>query len=353
MNLIVPMAGRSSRYPNMRPKWMLAHPNGRFMAIQAIMGLNPKSMEKIVFVYLREHEEKFHFKKGFIDELERLGIANYSLCQLEEQTKDVTETVLQAISLMNLKGSILIKDSDAYFSCDNVPDGNFVFYSHLKNTKCTKPASSSYITLNENNIITNIVEKQIISPNICVGGYAFESADDFVKVASELKSSSERYISDIIYFTILNKKGIFRGIEINDLEDWGTLGDWKNYQKKFATLFIDIDGVIVRHSSTHFPPYIGESGSLEKNVEFLKSLCNSGEIEIILTTSRSEEHRRVTETQLRELGLKWKDLIMGLQHCKRIIINDYSSTNPYKSCDSINIKRDSDDLQELMAGLFI
>ena len=26
MNLIIPMAGKSSRFPNMRPKWMLTHP---------------------------------------------------------------------------------------------------------------------------------------------------------------------------------------------------------------------------------------------------------------------------------------------------------------------------------------
>ena len=35
---------------------------------------------------------------------------------------------------------------------------------------------------------------------------------------------------------------------------------------------------------------------------------------------------------------------MGLNHSKRIIINDYANSNPYPSCDSINIKRNSDSL---------
>jgi hypothetical protein len=40
-NLIIPMAGKSSRFPNMKPKWMLTHPmKNRFMGIESILGLN-------------------------------------------------------------------------------------------------------------------------------------------------------------------------------------------------------------------------------------------------------------------------------------------------------------------------
>ena len=39
-SLVIPMAGKSSRFPNMRPKWMLTHPmSNRFMAIESILGL--------------------------------------------------------------------------------------------------------------------------------------------------------------------------------------------------------------------------------------------------------------------------------------------------------------------------
>lgn len=350
MNLIVPIAGKSSRYPNVKPKWMLAHPNGKFMAIQAISGLNLNQFNRIIFVYLEEHETMYSFKTGFINELESCGIKNYELCSLDEQTKDVTETVTKAIQLMNIKGPIFIKDSDSYFSCSDIPSGNFIFYSHLKNTNCTKPAGSSYITLDENNIITNIVEKQIISPYICVGGYLFESAEDFLEIASQINSSTERYISDIVYFDMLHKKSVFRGIEINDLEDWGTLDDWKTYKKQFATLFLDIDGTIVEHSSTHFPPYVATSKPLEKNLNYLKSLDKS-KVEIILTTSRTEEYRKQTEEQLKSLGLEYKQLIMGLNHNKRIIVNDYSSTNEYRNCDAVNLKRNEDNLENLLSSL--
>jgi hypothetical protein len=349
MTLIVPMAGKSSRYPGVKPKWMLAHPNGKFMAIQVVSGLNLTNFEKIVFVYLKEHEEKFHFEKGFLNELAKVGITNYTMLALDKQTKDVTETVLQTIDTLNIKGSIFIKDSDSFFTCKDIPKGNFIVYAKLQNTKCRKPASSSFIVLNENNVVTNIVEKQVISQNICVGGYIFENVENFVEVANSLKSNTERYVSDVIYFNILHKKAIFRGIEVEDLEDWGTLDDWMEYQKSFATLFVDIDGVVVEHSSTHFPPYIAQSGPIQKNVDYLKSLPTD-EVELIFVTSRNESYRKVTEEQLKNLGLHFKTLIMGLSHSKRVIINDFSSTNPYRSCDAVNMHRNHDNLAELLRG---
>jgi hypothetical protein len=347
MNLIVPIAGKSSRYPNVKPKWMLAHPNGKFMAIQAISGLDLSKFNNIVFVYLRQHEELYHFKEGFINELESLNIKNYILCELEHQTKDVTETVVQAITSLKLKGPIFIKDSDSYFTCSPTVSGNFICYTNLKNSNTTNPAGSSYITLDENNVITNIVEKQIISSNICVGGYVFDDCNRFLDIANKLNSNTERYVSDIVYFDMLYNQTIFRGIEINDLEDWGTLTDWINYKKKFATIFLDIDGVLVKHSSIHFPPYIGMSEGIDKNIEYITSL-DLNKIEIILTTSRSEMYRDITEKQLQHLGIKYKQLIMGLQSNKRIIVNDYSSTNVYPNCIAVNLKRNSDELENIL-----
>lgn len=349
MNLIIPIAGKSSRYPNVKPKWMLAHPNGKFMAIQAISGLNLNSFDRIIFVYLKSHEENYNFKDGFIQELKDCEIYNYELCELDDETKDVTETVTKAIEKNNITGPILIKDSDSFFSCSDIPKGNFIFYSHLKNTNCANPANSSYITIDENNIITNVVEKQIISPYICVGGYLFDDAHRFTEIANKLTSSSERYISDVIYFDMLYNSSVFRGIEIKDLEDWGTLNDWLNYKKKFATLFLDIDGVIVEHSSIHFPPYIGTSNAIQKNVDYIKSLKDS--VEIIFTTSRPEKYRNITQKQLLDLGIEYKQLIMGLQSNQRIIVNDYSSTNSYPNCSAINLKRNSEELGDLLSNI--
>ena len=52
-NLLIPMAGKSSRFPGMRPKWMLTHPmTNRFMVTEAILGINLDFFDSIYFIFL-------------------------------------------------------------------------------------------------------------------------------------------------------------------------------------------------------------------------------------------------------------------------------------------------------------
>ena len=60
--LVVPMAGRSSRYPDLRPKWMLSNPmSNTFMVIAAIQGLNLDFFDKIYCVTLQSYKDKYKF----------------------------------------------------------------------------------------------------------------------------------------------------------------------------------------------------------------------------------------------------------------------------------------------------
>jgi hypothetical protein len=51
---------------------------------------------------------------------------------------------------------------------------------------------------------------------------------------------------------------------------------------------------------------------------------------------------------LDELGFGSCSLIMGIHHSKRVLINDYANSNPYPTALAINIKRDSEDLGDLI-----
>jgi len=347
MNLIIPMAGKSSRFPNLRPKWMLTHPNGKFMAIEAISGLNLEEFSKIYFVYLKEHEEQFGFLKGFTDELEDAGIISKSeFVFLPEQTKDQPQTVYNAIKQAGINGPIVIKDSDNYFKVA-LSAGNSVCYSDLNTSGLIKPKNKSYLLRDANGNISNIVEKQVISPYFCVGAYSFESADLFCQILDSLPNLGERYISNVIFQAILQGK-LFEGKVVENYVDWGTVEDWDRFKRSYATLFVDIDGTLVKNSSSHFPPYIGNTEPLDSNLEILRTLYISGKFQIILTTSRPEKFRETTIQQMKQVGMQFDHLIMGLFHSKRIIINDYSKSNPFKSCDSINLKRDSNELKEIL-----
>ena len=341
------MAGRSSRFPGIRPKWMLTHPSGRFMAIEAIAGFDLTTFDKIYFVYLKEHEEEYHFLKGFREELEDFGIWDKTvMVELPELTRDQSETIYQAIRVGSIKGAFVVKDSDNSF-CANIKPGNTICYHDLNNAGLIKPGNKSYLMIDDFGQVTNIIEKQVISSFFSVGAYGFEDTELFCKALGKLKKQSERYISNVIYQCILDGQ-TFSAIEASNYCDWGTLEDWDNYKRSFATLFIDMDGVIAQHSASHFPPYYGETGPIKENLEILKQLRASGKFQIVITTARAEKYRDITVNQLKEFGLSYDHLIMGMIHGKRIVINDYSKSNPYKSCDAINLKRNSNELKDIL-----
>ena len=111
-------------------------------------------------------------------------------------------------------------------------------------------------------------------------------------------------------------------------------------------MFVDIDGTLVTNSSTHFPPYVGEGTAIQENIDYLNQLYQSGKVKIILTTSRPEEHRGTTVFEMEEKGISYDQLIMGLPHAQRVVINDFARSNPYPSAKAINIPRNANNLKE-------
>ena len=69
---------------------------------------------------------------------------------------------------------------------------------------------------------------------------------------------------------------------------------------------------------------------------------------IILTTSRPERYRDVTLQELQDKGIEYDQVIMGLPHSRRVLINDFAKSNPYPSATAINMPRNKNDLKELL-----
>jgi 2-C-methyl-D-erythritol 4-phosphate cytidylyltransferase len=60
-NLIIPAAGLSTRFPNMRPKWALTHPDGDLMLISSLKGL-AESFDNVYVTLLEQHIEEYDCK---------------------------------------------------------------------------------------------------------------------------------------------------------------------------------------------------------------------------------------------------------------------------------------------------
>ena len=329
---------------------MLSHPmTNRLMVTEAISGLNLDFFDNIYFICLQQHEDKYSFMKGFVSELDDAGLrAKSNIVLLPEQTESQSETVYTFLSGYDLDGFIFIKDSDGFYRCD-VEERNQVAYFDLNDMDDINARTKSYVDLDVNNVVTNIVEKKVISSTFSSGGYGFADAKEFCKTFEKLQDmDGECYISHIIFEMMLSGS-TFYGTKTTDFKDWGTLDAWNKYKSQYKCLFVDIDGTLITNSSHHFPPYVGSGEPIENNIDLLADLHEQGKAKIILTTSRPENLRKITIMELQTKGIPYDELIMGLPHCQRIIINDFARSNPYPSCSAINIPRNENNLTEFLS----
>ena len=318
------------------------------MVTEAISGLNLDFFDNIYFICLQQHEDKYSFMKGFVSELDDAGLrAKSNIVLLPEQTESQSETVYTFLSGYDLDGFIFIKDSDGFYRCD-VEEKNQVAYFDLNDMDDINARTKSYVDLDVNNVVTNIVEKKVISSTFSSGGYGFADAKEFCKTFEKLQDmDGECYISHIIFEMMLSGS-TFYGTKTTDFKDWGTLDAWNKYKSQYKCLFVDIDGTLVTNSSHHFPPYVGSGESIEDNIDLLAELHEQGKAKIVLTTSRPERLRQLTLQELQIKGIPYDELVMGLPHCQRIIINDFAKSNPYPSCSAINIPRNENNLKEFL-----
>ena len=318
----------------------------RMMVTEAISGLNLDFFDHIYFICLQQHEDKYSFMKGFVSELDDAGLREKSnIVLLPEQTDSQSETVYTFLSGYDLDGFIFIKDSDGFYRCD-VEERNQVAYFDLNDMDDINARTKSYVDLDVNDVVTNIVEKKVISSTFSSGGYGFADAKEFCKTFEKLQDmDGECYISHIIFEMMLSGS-TFYGTKTTDFKDWGTLDAWNKYKSQYKCLFVDIDGTLITNSSHHFPPYMGSGEPIENNIDFIAELHEQGKTKIVLTTSRPEKYRQLTIMELQTKGVPFDELVMGLPHCQRVIINDFARSNQYPSCKAINIPRNTDDLME-------
>lgn len=348
VTIIIPCAGSSSRYPNVRPKFLLVNPNGNLMLFDSISKLNLSGCNLVVTI-LKEHEKKYGIKEMFNKFFKSYDVKLYGL---QEHTKSQSETIYKTIKDLRISGPILIKDSDNIFKLDRIyEDYNYVTTEHLKNVGITNASNKSYALTDANGIIKRIAEKQVISETFCVGGYYFTNAQKFVQAFEEIKNAGiedELYVSMIIKYLIEKKKLIFKTKPIEEYLDLGTIKEWLQYKHNQKTYFIDIDGIVVKNSGEFSEPYWGTTDGLVANIKIINQLYNLGNY-VILITSRKEKYREVTLHQLKKAGVKYHQLIMNLNHSARVVVNDFSHSNPFPAAISVNVPRDSDKLGDYIS----
>lgn len=339
MDIIMPCAGKSNRFPNMRPKYLLTDYSGKLMVY--------KSIEKHLYnntvhiIVLREHVEKY----DSLNILNDIFQNQVNVIVLDEPTNGPAETVYEALNRIDVKGQFLVKDCDSFFDFE-IEEGNIVYTSKLRDNPNLRNVSQlGFVISNEQNIISNLVEKKIVSDSFCVGGYQFLSKRKYIDAFNSLRNrKGELFISNIIDYLIM-KDEVFIERNVTNYINVGTSQEWFEYNNK-PTIFCDIDGVVIENQAAFGKnKYSLDYTPLKKNVEVLKNYLKNDSM-IIFTTSRREKYYSVTRKMLDELGFENCQLIMGLNHSKRVLINDYDVSNPFPTSISVNLKRNGDNLHE-------
>ena len=113
----------------------------------------------------------------------------------------------------------------------------------------------------------------------------------------------------------------------------------KNMSKvtKNPTLFVDIDGTIVKYrkfdelSTAVLTPIQGV-------IDYVNNHYNSGSV-IIITTARPDSYELFTKQELEKIGVKYHQLVMNCGRGTRVVLNDMDPENPIERAVGINLQR--------------
>jgi hypothetical protein len=337
MEVIVPAAGKSTRYSSGKPKYLLYDYKGR-LALENVVRPYHKAGHSVTVVILEEHDLKYRA----VDHIMNAFPTGIRIIVLDNPTSGPAETVY--LGLQGVSGPFLVKDCDNFFEHGPIPintKANVVYASNLENVD--KPASKSFVIHNDEDIITSIVEKKVVSDVFACGGYMFASVDDYKKgyEAVAKNSTGEVFVSHVINYMIHSHNVVFTVETVSNLVDLGTQKEWDAWNDR-PTIFCDIDGTLVQSKDrlSYDTPWEAHEDTLLLLHKKLDEGC-----QIVFTTARPQNARMVTRKMLDELGFKDCQLIMGLHNAKRILINDYNTTtNKYPTAIAYNVFRDGDDL---------
>jgi len=211
MNLVLPMAGSGSRfftsgYEKPKPLIELQGKPFFFWAAQSILKFS--KINKLIFIVLKEHVEKFNVDVVILNEY-----PNAEIIVIQEVLNGPVLTCLESVKVINNNEPVVFNDIDHLFYSDKLVqaiyndelsqiDGGFLtFFSQ-------NPAYS-YCEIDKSGFVSKTKEKEVISANAITGAYIFKNIEIFESAALEYLKSCEYeefFMSGVFNILIKNKK---------------------------------------------------------------------------------------------------------------------------------------------------
>ena len=307
--LLVLCAG--SRRINHIPVFMNRHPDGKILAEKAIEGIYPETYQRIIYVTTKMIDEEFMVREFLLKEIGR----NIEVICISEETNGPADTVFYAIKSANIVGEFAVRDCLNSIEIKNNIFGNFVSGLDLiaYSQDIYRVKTKSFIVINEQAQILDIIEKKFRSDVISVGLYGFKSVDDFLVAYVKLKDPAypikKLYLSNIISYLIGYSQRVFHCVPVVKHEDWGSFETWNILQREYATCIIDADNMI------------GEVLS-EKNAEHLGDILSKIKKEHIryVIVTVGIVNNGIIKKIIVDKGVNCLSVVSGISHSNKKII---------------------------------
>jgi hypothetical protein len=323
-------------------------PDGKLMIEKAVERLDLEQFDRVLVVCLREHLEQYLSEESLNTVLGGINHPRIDTCILDVPTSSQSETVAEALKRGGVEGAFFVKDCDNMFGCKWSGE-NEIAVLDLNNVGLIDAKNKSYVTVDAVGNVSNIVEKQVISNYFCCGGYGFRDAAEFLTHYHSINSDKEVYISHVIYSMLIDGIG-FKITNSHTYVDWGTLREYRHYCRSFLTVFCDVDGVLL-YNGSKFGKNGWNTAPIAENLNTMAQLQEKGLLYLVITTSRPESEMAYLVETLGQHGVRPDKFVMGLPHTRRLLVNDFSATNPFPSAIAINIERDSKLLSSMLDSL--
>ncbi len=235
INIVVPMAGRGSRfkdagYEDPKP---LIDIYGHRMIEYVIKNITPNCDHHFIFICQEEHIREFE-----LDKLLKGVSPKCSIIPINYITEGAACTVLLAEEEIDNEEPLMIANSDQFVDIDiNTYLGKISDYDGLIMTMPSNHPKWSYIAYTEEGDVTLVREKEVISDQATVGIYNYKHGKDFCRFAHEMinkdiRVNGEFYVAPVYNEMIeFGKRITFHNIG-NKMHGIGTPEDLEAFKEK-------------------------------------------------------------------------------------------------------------------------
>jgi len=254
MNIVIPCAGEGSRFAKAGytiPKFLINVFNKTMIEMVIENNIYRRNRLHFIFIFREKHIQDIQIEDILDEVFNSIGCKDeysdiymdYEIITIDKLTEGAACTVLKARKLIDNDEDLVIANSDQYIFW--TPE-NFIKMIDITKADGAIPCFPSnspkwsFCLIDENGWITQIKEKEVISPFATVGIYYFKHGSDFVWAADQMinkniRTNNEFYVAPSVNELIMPKghKFLMYPISTRAMNGLGTPEDLELFRERY------------------------------------------------------------------------------------------------------------------------